>query len=158
MKNCLALRHVAFETAGILEPILDKRGCQIRYLDIGIDELDSRAIQDVDLLIVLGGPVGVYDDQAYPFLTDEIGAIGARIGRQKPSLGICLGAQLMAKALGASVAPGPVKEIGWAPVELTAMGNKSALRHISGLPVLHWHGDNFTLPQNCESLASTAHC
>ena len=158
MKNCLALRHVAFEDAGIVEMILRQRGCELRYFDVGVTELDTHAVADADLLIILGGPIGVYEEQAYPFLVPETAAIAARIELQRPTLGICLGAQLMAKVLGASVAPGPAKEIGWAPVELTRAGHASPLRHIAGLPVLHWHGDNFALPPHCENLASTAHC
>ena len=85
-----------------------------------------------DLVIVLGGPIGVYEGEAYPFITGEIAAIAARIAADKPILGICLGAQMMAAALGARVAPGPVKEIGWAPLTLTAAGRNlgaGAARH-----------------------------
>jgi GMP synthase (glutamine-hydrolysing) len=73
-------------------------------------------------------------------------------------LGICLGAQLMAKALGANVAPGPEKEIGLAPVDLTAEGRATPLRLLEGVPVLNWHGDNLDLPQGCERLAFTRLC
>jgi GMP synthase (glutamine-hydrolysing) len=77
---------------------------------------------------------------------------------QRRTLGICLGAQLMAKSLQANVGPGPAKEIGWAPVELTEAGRASPLRHLERVHVLHWHGDNFDLPAGCQSLATTAHC
>jgi GMP synthase (glutamine-hydrolysing) len=109
-------------------------------------------------LIVLGGPIGVYEREAYPFLTDEIAAIAARLEANKPILGICLGAQMMAAALGARVAPGPVKEIGWAPLTLTSAGRKSVLAPLDASPVLHWHGDNCELPAGCVGLASTPHC
>ncbi len=158
MKRCLVLRHVGFEDAGTLEPILQQRGFQIRYIDVGIESLDPVTMEDVDLLVVLGGPIGVYEEETYPFLVVETAAIGHRLHQLRPTLGICLGAQLMAKALGANVAPGPVKEIGWAPIELTAAGRASPLRHLDRLHVLHWHGDNFNLPANCENLAATAHC
>ena len=158
IKDCLALRHVAFENAGILESILRRRGYEIRYFEAGVEDLDARAVEDVDLLVILGGPIGAYEVDAYPFLIPETTAIGARIGCERPTLGVCLGAQLMARALGASVTPGPTKEIGWATVELTAAGRVSPLRHIEKLPVLHWHGDNLVLPPDCENLASTPHC
>ena len=104
-----------------------------------------------DLLIVLGGPIGVYETETYPFIADEIAAIAARLAADKPMLGICLGAQMMAAALGARVAPGPVKEIGWAPLHLTAAGEKSVLAPLGATPVLHWHGDNCELPAGCDT-------
>ncbi len=106
----------------------------------------SSRILEADLLVVLGGPIGVYEADSYPFLVDETDLIGRRIGLLRPTLGICLGAQLIAKSLGAKVAPGPVKEIGWARVELTDAGQTSPLRHLENVHVLHWHGDNFEFP------------
>jgi len=158
MKSCLVLRHVAFEDLGALAPILARRGLGVRYLDVGIDELGRTQIEDSDLVVVLGGPIGVYQEDAYPFLLRELALISERLASLRPTLGICLGAQLMAKGLGARVAPGSAKEIGWAPVELTQAGLASPLRHIDGGHVLHWHGDNLDLPPACEGLAFTSHC
>jgi GMP synthase (glutamine-hydrolysing) len=157
-KSCLAVRHVAFEDLGLLGSLVAARGYDIRYLDAGIDRLDTGALLSPDLLIVLGGPIGVYECDTYPFLVEEIAAIAARIQADKPMLGICLGAQLMAAALGARVAPGPVKEIGWAPLTLTEAGRASVLAPLGVTPVLHWHGDCCDLPKGCERLASTPHC
>jgi len=157
-KLCLAVRHVAFEDLGLLGPLVVSRGYRVRYHDAGIDPFDSTTLSAPDLVIVLGGPIGVYERDAYPFIADEIAAIAARIAAEKPILGICLGAQLMAAALGGRVAPGPVKEIGWAPLTLTADGRKSALAPLGAAPVLHWHGDNCELPADCLHLASTAAC
>ena len=157
-KTCLAVRHVAFEDLGLLAPLLQARGYDIRYHDAGIDRIGAPAFVAPDLLIVLGGPIGVYDSEAYPFVADEIAAVAARIESRKPILGICLGAQMMAAALGATVAPGPAKEIGWAPLTLTAAGRRSVLKPLDAMPVLHWHGDNCSLPAGCEALASTRHC
>lgn len=157
-KLCLAVRHVAFEDLGLLGPLVTSRGYQVRYHDAGIDPLDSTTLLAPDVVIVLGGPIGVYERAAYPFISNEIAAIAARIAARKPILGICLGAQLMAAALGARVAPGPVKEIGWAPLTLTAHGRKSALAPVGATPVLHWHGDNCDLPADCLLLASTPAC
>src|SRR6202049_4627852 len=111
-KSCLAVRHVAFEDLGLLGPLVAERGYDIRYHDAGIDRFDAETLAAPDLLIVLGGPIGVYECETYPFITDEIAAVAARIAANKPMLGICLGAQIMAAALGARVAPGPAKEIG----------------------------------------------
>ena len=113
----------------------------------------------VDLLIVLGAPIGATDEKIYPFLTQELRVIEHRLNDQRPLLGICLGAQLMAHVLGASVASMGHKEIGFSPIALTAAGRKSSL---SSLPadtaVLHWHGDQFAIPDGLESLASTPLC
>jgi GMP synthase (glutamine-hydrolysing) len=158
MKNCLVLRHVAFEDLGTLASILARRDIVPRYVEAGVEPIDPTELAGTDLLVVLGGPIGVYEITAYPFLADELKAVSQRLDLLRPTLGICLGAQLMAKALGANVAPGPMKEIGLAPVELTAAGRASPLRHLAGVHVLHWHGDNLDLPRGCEHLASTTPC
>jgi GMP synthase (glutamine-hydrolysing) len=158
MKTCLVLRHVAFEDLGTLAVILAGRDYAPRYVDVGVDSLDAGSIQGADLLVVLGGPIGVYEQERYPFLLEETKLIGERLRAARPTLGICLGAQLMAKALGATVAPGPAKEIGLFPVELTAQARATPLRHLENVPVLHWHGDNLDLPARCERLAQTRHC
>ena len=156
IKKCLAVRHVAFEDLGLLGPLVAARGYGVRYHDAGIQPFDAETLLASDLLIVLGGPIGVYE--RYPFIADEVAAIAVRLEADKPMLGICLGAQMMAAALGARVAPGPVKEIGWAPLTLTADGQKSVLAPLDATPVLHWHGDNCELPTGCTRLASTPHC
>jgi len=158
IKKCLAVRHVAFEDLGLLGPLVAARGYSVRYHDAGVEPIDAETLLAPDLLIVLGGPIGVYERDAYPFIVDEIAAIAARLEADKPMLGICLGAQMMAAALGAGVAPGPVKEIGCAPLMLTAEGRASALGPLGATPVLHWHGDNCELPKGCTRLASTQHC
>jgi GMP synthase (glutamine-hydrolysing) len=157
-KLCLADRHVAFEDIGLLGPLVISRNYEVRYHEAGIDPFDSNTLQLPDLVIVLGGPIGVYERNAYPFIAREVAAIADRVAADKPILGICLGAQMMATALGARVAPGLHKEIGWAPLTLTAAGEKSVLAPLGATPVLHWHGDNCELPADCSLLASTAHC
>jgi GMP synthase (glutamine-hydrolysing) len=157
-KSCLAVRHVAFEDLGLLGPLLSARGYDVRYHDAGIERFAADTLLAPDLVVVLGGPIGVYECEAYPFVTDEIAAVAARLHANKPILGICLGAQMMAAALGARVAPGPVKEIGYAPLTLTASGHSSVLAPLATRPVLHWHGDNCELPAGCECLASTRDC
>jgi GMP synthase (glutamine-hydrolysing) len=157
-KSCLAVRHVAFEDLGLLGPLLAERGYEIRYHDAGIDRFDAEGLVAPDLVIVLGGPIGVYESETYPFIAHEVSAIARRLEADKPMLGICLGAQMMAAALRARVAPGPVKEIGWAPLTLTEAGRKSLLAPLGATPVLHWHGDNCELPAGCERLAFTPHC
>jgi GMP synthase (glutamine-hydrolysing) len=157
-KSCLAVRHVAFEDLGLLGPLVSASGYDVRYHDAGIERFDVGTLMAPDIVVVLGGPISVYECETYPFVTDEIAAVAARLRANKPILGICLGAQMMAAALGARVAPGPVKEIGYAPLTLTAAGRTSVLAPLGASPVLHWHGDNCDLPAGCECLASTTHC
>lgn len=159
MKTALALRHVPFEHLGVLQPLLEARGYRVRYVDVGVQPVPADEIDAADLLVVLGGPIGAYDDETYPFVCDEAKAIAQRMAARKPLLGICLGAQLMARALGAAVKPMGVKEIGFAPVTLTAEGANSPLATLAdGTPVLHWHGDRYDLPPGARRLASTAVC
>jgi len=157
-KTCLAVRHIAFEDLGLLGPLLSERGYDIRYHDAGIEPFAADSLIAPDLVVVLGGPIGVYEQETYPFIAGEIAAVAARLATNKPILGICLGAQMMAAALGARVAPGPVKEIGYAPLTLTEAGRASALGLLGTSAVLHWHGDNCELPAGCTLLAATTHC
>ena len=158
----LALRHLAFEDLGLLRPVLEARGFgRFLTLDAGVDELRDVDLDAVDLLVVLGGPIGAYDDALYPYLKDELALIQRRLAARRPLLGICLGAQLMARALGAPVRPMAHgrKEIGFAPLTLTDAGRDSALASLAlGQPVLHWHGDQFEIPTGCASLATTPLC
>ncbi len=158
MKTCVAIRHLAFEDLGLIEPFLVQRGWRVTYFEAGVDDLATSAALDADLLVVLGGPIGAEDDALYPFLADEVRLIETRLAMQKPILGICLGAQLMARALGASVKPMAHKEIGYAPIKLSEPASRSPLAHIGNQPVLHWHGDQFSMPLGVESFARTRGC
>jgi GMP synthase (glutamine-hydrolysing) len=158
MRECVAVRHVAFEDAGLLADLLQARGFSLRYIEAGVEKIERDTLLAADLVIVLGGPIGVYEEEQYPFLRGEIAAVRARLEAQKPMVGICLGAQLMAYALGAEVKPGPEKEIGWAPVELTEAGKQSVLAPLQDVPVLHWHGDGFGVAEGAENLAKTRVC
>ena len=153
-----ALRHVGFEDLGSFETPLRAAGYNIEYVDVA--ERDPALLDPLgpDLLVVLGGPIGVYDDAAYPVVTAERALLEARLKADRPTLGICLGAQLMAAALGSRVYPGPGKEIGWSALALTEAGKSHPISALEGVPVLHWHGDTFDLPEGCERLASTPIC
>lgn len=161
IKTAATIRHITFEDLGCFESPLVRAGYKLQYHDVG--EIDWRIFDELkenppDLLVVLGGPIGVYEEDKYPFLTKEITLLQERLEKNLPTLGICLGAQLIAKALGERVYPGSAKEIGFAPIDLTTDGESSCLRHFKDGPVLHWHGDTFDLPKGATRLASTAIC
>jgi GMP synthase (glutamine-hydrolysing) len=158
MPQTVAFRHVPFEDLGLLEPVLARHGHSVRYVDVPVADFSGFDALAPDLLVVLGGPVGVYETDRYPFLRDELRLIAARLAAQKATLGICLGSQLMAGALGARVYPSGVKEIGWSPLTLTAEGAASCLHHLQATAVLHWHGDTFDLPDGAVRMASTPLC
>jgi GMP synthase (glutamine-hydrolysing) len=153
-RTAVAIRHVAFEDLGAFGPTLEEAGYKVRYLEAGVDDLKLDPIGP-DLVIILGGPIGAYEEDKYPFLKDEIESIRQRIAAQQATIGICLGAQLIAKALGAKVYPGKQKEIGWSQLTLSEAGMQSPIRHLADVNVLHWHGDTFDLPQGATHLAST---
>lgn len=155
MKRALVLRHVEHEgIAGYREPI-EAAGYEIERVaahHAGCARLDTMS---PDLLVVMGGPMGVYDTDRYPWLSEEIAVIRRRVAADLPTLGVCLGSQLIAAALGAEVRKGPVREIGFASVALTDAGKAGPLRHLDGVDLLHWHGDTFDVPDSAELLATT---
>ncbi len=153
MKNAIAIRHVAFEDAGTLEPVLNERDIDLHYLEAGVDDLNPA--KNADLLVVLGGPIGVYEVERYPFLKHELSVIQATVKKGVPVIGICLGCQALAAVLAARVYPNRAKELGWDQMALTKEGKASPLGAIDGVPVLNWHGDTFDLPLGATRLAST---
>lgn len=158
MKQTVVVRHVCFEDLGSFADVLAEHGYGIRYLEAGVDDLHAGDWLAPDLLIILGGPLGVYQKAEYPYLAAELDIARRRIGANRPILGICLGSQIMAQALGARVVVAERDEVGWAPIALTRAGRASPLAHLEQIPVLHWHGDRFELPPGAERLASTPAC
>lgn len=158
-RQALALSHVAFEDLGAFEAPLRERGFAIESILGATASFPLPQAQSCDLLIVMGGPIGVYEEHDYPFLKDEIALIRQRLAARKPTLGVCLGAQLMAAALGARVYPGPNgKELGWFPLQpISDQAPPSWFAPLlaDGLQLLHWHGDTFDLPAGVHHLASS---
>lgn len=138
--KCIALYHVRFEDLGGFAQPLATAGYDIAYRHAGAAPLSIEEWRDTDLIVILGGPIGVGDVAAYPWLAAEIDGIAQRLAKRQPTLGICLGAQLMAVALGGQVLASGGMEIGWSPLAITA--DAGPLEHLRGVPVLHWHGDN----------------
>lgn len=160
MSRLLVFQHVAAEPLGTLDPLIRARGHRVRFVNF---ERDPQAQPDVDRyhgLVVLGGPMNVDEQDRFPFLAPEIDWIRQAIAAQIPLLGICLGSQLIAAALGAPVRHNPTKEIGWYEVETTpAADSDSLLRHFAAREtVFQWHGDTFDLPAGAEQLARSAIC
>src|SRR5258708_11812968 len=160
MKTAIAIRHVYFEDLGSLEPALERAGYKVLYADCCVADIAALDPVAPDLVVVLGGPIGAYEDDLYPTLRDELNLLEKRLSANRPTIGICLGAQLMARALGARVYPSGVKEIGWSQITLRPAGCESAIRHLGqdNTAVLHWHGDTFDLPNGATLLASTELC
>ena len=152
------LRHVAWQDAGLLRPALERRGYQVVYVDVLLAGGPNPLAAEADVLIVLGGPNGAYDESAYPRLAHEMQLIEQRLAVGRPMLGICLGAQLIARALGAQVRPMGYPEIGLGRLELTDDGERSLLRGRAESPVLFWHQDTFDLPARAVLLARSELC
>ncbi len=157
MKSLLAIRHVPFEDLGCLEALLTESGYAIRYVDAPTADFSHLAQAKWDLLVVLGGPIGVMEQHDYPFLITELQLLELRLKHKSPTLGICLGSQLLAHALGARIHKNRSVEIGWKSLTLTSAGHDSSLQHFRK-PVFHWHGEDFDLPAGARHLASTDLC
>jgi GMP synthase (glutamine-hydrolysing) len=155
-RSALVIRHVHFEDCGTLADVLHERGFEIRYVEGWRENLRDLDVTTPDLVVGLGGPVGVYDANQYPWIAGEIALLERRLATRRPTLGICLGAQMLARVLGAKVFPGK-KELGWSPLRLTEAGKSSVIAPLAGelTSMLHWHGDTFDLPSGATLLAST---
>lgn len=158
MKKLLVLQHEWFNGLGSLERFLIEHGFGFETLSPPTAEMSAVVVGSFAGLVILGGPMGVYEQDRYPWLNEEVALIRRFIDAGTPVFGICLGSQLAAAALGADVHPNSQQEIGWFDVTTTAEAKDDPLFH--GLPrtfpAFHWHGDTFELPQNGVRLASSA--
>jgi GMP synthase (glutamine-hydrolysing) len=155
-RSLIVLQHAAPETPGLIADALNE--CKLRTIHSYDGEPVPKELGDAAGLIVMGGPQSVDEQEKFPYLLDELCLIENALRTGKPVLGVCLGSQLLATALGARVHPGKQKEIGWHEVTLAPEARRDVL--FNHLPhtftALHWHGDIFELPRSAVSLASSA--
>jgi len=152
----LIIKHVDIEGPGLIEYFLNQK--RIPYQVLCLDS-DARLpkLEGFTHVVILGGPMNVYEEDHYPFLREEDLFIKEAIQRGKFVLGICLGAQLIAKALGAKVFKASLKEIGWYDILLTMIGSKDPLfsNLPKAFPVFQWHGDTFEIPKGGKLIATS---
>ena len=160
MKKVLVIRNVSYETEGLLEPLLRNEGFELNIVDFQRDAAAQPSLAGHAGLVVMGGPMGANDTQRFPHLRIVERLCAEAMERSLPLVGVCLGAQIMARTLGSEVRANPVREVGWYDLHVTAAGRRDAL--FCGLDarevVLQWHGDTFDLPPEAELLASSPDC
>jgi GMP synthase (glutamine-hydrolysing) len=156
--NWVAIQHVSYEDPGLISQAASRRGIDLQLCHPYRGE-PLPSWEEIDGLVVMGGPMGVQDTAEHPHLAREIELIAAMVRTGRPVLGVCLGAQLMAHSLGAKVYPGERAEIGFGSVSLTPAGRNDPVLGSFGaeiLPVVHWHQDTFDLPDDALWLARSA--
>ncbi|MFI0415620.1 MAG: type 1 glutamine amidotransferase [Candidatus Thiodiazotropha sp.] len=151
------LQHVPFEGLGSIENWLKHAGYEITNTRLYESE-ELPGIERIDLLVIMGGPMSVNDEQDFPWLVGEKEFIKKVIESGKPVLGICLGAQLIACSLDAEVFSNSVKEIGWIPIRAADSDNQSVFQFPEETDVFHWHGETFNLPLGATRIAESAAC
>lgn len=154
----LVFQHVPYEPLGTLDPLLKAAGFRIRYVNFGRDATQRPRLDKYAALIVLGGPMNADQIEHHPNLATEVEIIREAVKRDMSVLGICLGAQLLAKALGGSVARNPMREIGWYDIEMTDPGLADPVLSTFSRQqrVFQWHEDGIMLPGTCTRLAGSA--
>ncbi|WP_109806985.1 glutamine amidotransferase-related protein [Sphingosinithalassobacter portus] len=156
MKRCVVVEHIDFEPLAAYRAPIDQAGYAIE--SVAAAALTGFDWSAPDLLVLMGGPMSVHDGDSCPWMPPEIEGVARRCAADLPTLGICLGGQVMARAMGAEVTASPVREIGFAPLTLTPAGQASALRHFADTSVLHWHGETFAIPPGATHLAASQGC
>jgi len=154
--TALVLRHDVGIGLGNVAATLASRGYGVTTIDTPGSDLAALDPLAWDVVVALGGQEGAYETDLHPYLTDEIALLAARAAARRPTLGICLGAQMLAAALGARAWRGPVHEVGFLPITLTDLGAAGPVRHVHGVPMMQWHHDTFDLPDGVDLLATSA--
>jgi GMP synthase (glutamine-hydrolysing) len=151
----LVLRHDSAIGLGNLGPVLEAHGYEVVTVDAPHEDVTAIDALAPDVLVVLGGDEAAYETDRYPYVGHEIELLRQRIAAKAPIFGVCLGAQMLAAALGGRAYRGPRKEVGWLGVDVTDAGEASPVRHARGIRFVQWHGDTFDLPEGVELLASS---
>lgn len=151
------LQHIHFEGLGSIEQWLSSTGYDVTSTQM-YHSSQFPPVDDIDLLIIMGGPMSVNDEKNYPWLSKEKEFIKSTIAAGKPTLGICLGAQLIASAMGGTVFPNPQKEIGWFPVSAVSPVSRDTFKFPVEIQVFHWHGETFAIPPGARLLATNKTC
>jgi GMP synthase (glutamine-hydrolysing) len=154
-KTALIIRHVPYEGVAAFRAPIEAAGYEVDRIDVSDPRFSTLELIEHDLLIMMGGPMGVYEQDRYPWIPCQLRRLARRLEANRPTLGVCFGAQMMAEAMGGKVFAGHASEVGFHPVTLHGSGPYSPLRHLAEVPVLHWHGDTFALPGDVELLASS---
>lgn len=153
--NVHILQHVAFEGIGSIDTWLTQRNANVSYTRFH-ESTELPSLSEINLVIIMGGPMSVHDEVEFPWLVEEKSFLREALRAGIPMLGICLGAQLLASALGAEVYTNPQKEIGW--FDITKVQNSNVFQFPDTITVFHWHGETFTLPEGAVQLARSAAC
>lgn len=158
--NVLVIMHAESEGPGTLGGFLAAAGATVRTVRLHAGDMLPRDPAGIDAIVSMGGPMNVYEEARYPFLRDETEFLREAIRQDVPTLGICLGAQMIAKACGARVVRSPQKEVGWSEVTLTDTGVRDPLFQGQPrvMPVFQWHEDMFELPEGSQLLATSPAC
>jgi len=155
VKSALVIRHVPVEGIAAYRQPIEAAGYAIERVDVADPAFARLDLRKPDLVVMMGGPMGVYEADEHPWIRCQLRRLRHRLDEDRPTLGVCFGAQMIAAALGGEVYRGHAKEVGFHPVEVHDIARDGPLRHLIGVPVLHWHGDTFTLPEGVELLASS---
>jgi GMP synthase (glutamine-hydrolysing) len=156
MKRAVVIEHDPSISLGNLEPVLIDAGYEIEIVQPRTTDLTAIDATEPDLVVVLGNDHGVYEKSEKPYIATEEAWVADRLAAEKPTLGVCFGAQIMASALGGEVYKGDTTQIGYRSVEPTPAGEESPIAAFADVPVVQWHGDTFTLPDTVTRLAGSS--
>lgn len=154
-KRALVIRHVPYEGLAAYRDPIESAGYTVDRVDVSDPAFSSLDLCEPDLLVMMGGPMGVYEQDRHPWIACQLRRLARRLEAERPTLGVCFGAQMIAEAMGGKVFPGHAKEVGFHPVAVHRDVADNPLDRLADTPILHWHGDTFTLPEAVELLASS---